>query len=183
MPFHMGKFGWRDHEQTGGRVAVRAFLMTATQALTPGLWPHIRPWGKTAWRGCSSTGFAETVEIIHDYYCFKPLSFGVIWYTAVKTTETAGDREVRRAWEGSCRSSLVVLHVPRPTKLILASVLCSCLTWNYSPSQHTQPRPPSSGQAPPPTSTRPQWSLSSLSLKDILNVNYIPSRSLLTLDS
>lgn len=116
-------------------------------------------------------------NILKYYCCFKPLSFGVICYTAVKTTETAGDKEVRRAWEGSCRSSCGP-HVPGTCSWFWPLCFVPASPETTAPASTHSHGHTSSGQALPPTSTRPQWSLSSLSLKDILNVNYIPSRSL-----
>lgn len=59
--------------------------------LTTGLRPPIRSWFRTAWRGCSwGLDSQKLWEIIHDYYCSKPLSFGVICYASVQTTKTVG---------------------------------------------------------------------------------------------
>ena len=177
VPFHE-EFGWRDHEQPGGRAAVKGFPDDRNPSPSPLDCDLVRPWGKTAWRGCSWVLDSQKLwERIHDYYCFRPLSFGVICYTAVKTTETAGDREVRRASEGSCLSSCGPC-VPGSRSWFWPLCFVPASPRTTAPaSTHSRGRT-SSGQTPPPKSTRPQGSLFSLSLRDILNFNYIPSHSL-----
>lgn len=84
-------------------------------------------------------------------------------------------------WEGLGKELSFQLWSSRPgnLQLILASGACSCPHLKLQPQPaHTATATRLQDRPRPPTSTRPQWSLSSLSLKDILNVNYIPSRSL-----
>ena len=95
----------------------------------------------------------------------------------MKTTETAGGREVRRASEGSCPSSSGP-HVPGSHSWFWPLCFIPASPRTAAPASTRRYGLTSSGQALPPTSTRLQWPLSSLTLTDILNFTYIPSHSL-----